>query len=76
MTVRDVTGPVLTVPPDITIATCTAPNIGTATATDAVSPPVTLTNNKPAKFALGTTVVTYRAATPAGIRRRGPSESR
>jgi hypothetical protein len=67
VTVRDTKGPTLTVPPDITIGTCgAAPAIGTATATDAVSPPVTITSNKPATFALGTTVVTYTAKDARG----------
>ena len=67
VTVRDSKGPTLTVPPDITIGTCGAsPAIGTATATDAGSPPVTITNDKPASFALGTTVVTYTARDARG----------
>ena len=63
--VVDTTPPVLTVPPDVTIAACDLPNIGTATATDAVSTP-TIGNDAPARFALGLTVVTWRAADAAG----------
>ncbi len=71
--VRDTTGPILTVPPDITISTCTSAsvNIGTATATDANSPPVTITNNKPATFPLGTTTVTWTATDARGNKTTG-----
>ena len=66
VTVSDTRGPVLTVPPDLTVTSCAAPSIGTATATDTVSPPVTITNNKPATYPLGTTVVTYTARDARG----------
>ena len=67
VTVSDTTGPVLTVPPDLTITNCTSsPNIGIATATDAASPPVTITSDKPATFKAGTTVVTYTARDARG----------
>ena len=61
VTVVDTLAPTLTVPPDITISACVNPNIGTATATDGCGGTVTLTNNKPSRFPLGTTVVTYFA---------------
>jgi hypothetical protein len=57
--------PVFTsVPPSVTISQCTTPNIGQATATDECG--VTITNNAPSKFPLGTTTVTWRAIDPAG----------
>jgi hypothetical protein len=61
VTVVDTKPPVLTVPPDIIISACVNPNIGTATAVDGCGGTVTLTNNKPSRFPLGTTVVTYFA---------------
>lgn len=61
ITVVDTTPPVLVIPPDITISTCNSPNIGTATATDGCGGTVTLTNNKPTRFPLGVTLVTYFA---------------
>jgi Ca2+-binding RTX toxin-like protein len=66
VTVRDTRGPVLTLPADVTLATCGAGNIGTATAIDAASPPVTVSSNKPATFPLGTTVVTWTARDARG----------
>jgi Ca2+-binding RTX toxin-like protein len=61
----DLTAPVFTfVPPPITISSCTNANIGTARATDPCG--VTITNNAPAKFALGTTVVTWTAKDGVG----------
>jgi poly(beta-D-mannuronate) lyase len=65
VTVVDTTAPVLTVPPDVTITTCDRPSIGQATATDAVSTPV-ITNDAPFVFALGQTIVTWRAVDAAG----------
>ncbi len=66
ITVLDITPPALIVPPDITITACNSPNIGTATATDTCGGSVMLTNNKPTKFPLGTTVVTYWAVDAFG----------
>jgi Ca2+-binding RTX toxin-like protein len=63
--VVDTTPPVLIAPPDVTITSCAVPDIGTATASDAASTPV-ITNDAPALFALGTTVVTWRAVDPSG----------
>ena len=64
---QDVTPPTLTAPSSRTITTCTNANIGTATASDACGP-VTITNNKPAKFPLGNTTVTWTATDQAGNR--------
>ena len=61
ITVIDTAAPVIQVPPDITISTCVNANIGTATALDGCQGAVTVTNNRPTKFPLGTTVVTYFA---------------
>ncbi|MFL5306423.1 MAG: hypothetical protein ACJ8F1_14495 [Polyangia bacterium] len=62
VTVTDTTGPAFTVvPPDLTIATCTGVNIGSAFADDACGGAVTITNNAPARFPLGQTVVTWTA---------------
>ena len=60
VTVVDTTRPVLTVPANRTITSCETPDIGQATATDAVGP-VSITNDAPSLFALGLTVVTWRA---------------
>jgi hypothetical protein len=61
----DRTPPVFTsVPPAITISTCVNANIGQAVATDPCG--VTLTNNAPARFPLGTTTVTWTAKDGAG----------
>jgi Ca2+-binding RTX toxin-like protein len=58
---QDTTPPVLTPPPALTITTCTGVNLGTATAVDACGGAVTVTNNAPTKFPLGTTTVTWTA---------------
>jgi hypothetical protein len=55
-----VASPVVTAPPDVTIASCADHQIGTAVARDVCDAgPVTVTNNAPATFALGTNVVTW-----------------
>jgi hypothetical protein len=57
--------PVFTfVPPAINITSCVTPNIGQATATGNCN--VMVTNNAPAKFPIGTTVVTWTATNDAG----------
>lgn len=67
VTVRDTQGPVVTPPPDITITGCTAPSIGTATAFDVCSQTTaSVTSDKPSRFPLGVTVVTYRAVDQFG----------
>jgi hypothetical protein len=54
----------VSVPPALIVSHCTAPDIGKATATDVCG--VTVTNDAPAKFPIGTTVVTWKAVDPAG----------
>jgi hypothetical protein len=67
VTVHDTTPPTLVAPADID-AEASGPStqvaLGTATATDIF--PVTLTNNAPAAFPLGTTVVTWSAIDSSG----------
>jgi len=63
----DTTPPTITPPADLTVqATTTTPPgqavaIGTATATDSVDPNPAITNNAPALYQLGTTIVTWTA---------------
>lgn len=64
VTVVDVTPPTITAPPNVTISICIGANIGNATAADNCS--VVVTNNRPAKFPLGTTVVTWTATDGSG----------
>ena len=52
------------VPADITTTTCTGVSLGQAVATDPCG--VTVTNNAPSKFPLGTTLVTWTARDGAG----------
>jgi hypothetical protein len=60
--VTDTTPPTFDlVPADLTTGTCSAPPLGAAAATDDCGGTVTITNNAPAKFPLGTTVVTWTA---------------
>lgn len=49
------------VPGDVTTSNCTAPALGTPVATDDCGGAVTITNDAPAKFPLGTTLVTWTA---------------
>jgi hypothetical protein len=66
VTIVDTTPPVFTsVPPDITVTDCSAPDIGQATATDNCGP-VSISNDAPALFPLGVTTVTWTAADPSG----------
>jgi hypothetical protein len=52
--------PIVTPPPDLTIASCLDHQIGTATGTDRCDAgPVTVTNNAPATFAVGSNVITW-----------------
>jgi hypothetical protein len=66
----DTTPPVLTVPADVTAEQTnrdgTAVGIGQATATDNVDADVTISNDAPAVFPLGETVVTWTATDDAG----------
>lgn len=64
-TVQDTTPPILTIPDDVTME-CAAPggtivDIGTAVATDSCDATVTITNDAPALFPLGDTIVTWTA---------------
>jgi hypothetical protein len=66
----DTAAPVLTVPPDVSVTT-TDPNgapvdIGVAAATDDRDPSPVITNDAPAVFPVGTTIVTWSAADVAG----------
>jgi Ca2+-binding RTX toxin-like protein len=53
------------VPPDVVSATCGRVNIGTAIASSPCEP-VTVTNNAPASFPYGLTIVTWTGTTPSG----------
>jgi Ca2+-binding RTX toxin-like protein len=65
--VADETPPVFTsVPADISTTTCGSPSLGTPTATDNCDASVTITNNAPAQFPPGTTLVTWTATDDAG----------
>lgn len=61
----DLTPPIFTfVPPAITLTSCTGINLGQAVATDPCG--VTITNDAPSKFSLGTTIVHWTARDNAG----------
>jgi len=64
--VHDVTPPTITAPPNATITSCANPNIGQATASDTCGGAVTVTNDAPPTFPLGTTTVTWTATDAAG----------
>jgi Ca2+-binding RTX toxin-like protein len=67
VSVVDNSGPVfVAVPPDITLSTCTGANLGQPAAVDNCGGTVTLTNNAPATFPLGTTIVTWTATDQRG----------
>ncbi|MFV5693128.1 ice-binding family protein, partial [Flavobacterium sp. LT1R49] len=70
ITITDTTAPVITCPVDFNIGTNTACTyvgaIGTATATDNCDTSVTITNNAPAAFPIGETIVTWTATDDAG----------
>ncbi|MDQ6972128.1 MAG: HYR domain-containing protein, partial [Mariprofundaceae bacterium] len=69
VTVADTTAPALTVPADVSVeanGVLSTVDIGVATATD-IFEPVTLTNNAPASFPVGTTVVTYTSTDANGL---------
>ena len=64
VTVRDTAPPVVTPPPDITAeatGALTTLDVGAATATDAVDPNPTVTNDAPESFPPGETAVTWTA---------------
>jgi len=54
--------PVISAPPGVTLASCTAHTIGAPTATDICDGgPLTVTNNAPAVFSVGSNLVTWTA---------------
>jgi hypothetical protein len=65
VTVVDTRAPSITCPADVKIASTTPP-LGQPTASDIVDASVTITNNAPATFSSGTTVVTWRAVDDSG----------
>jgi hypothetical protein len=67
VTVVDTTPPTFTsVPPDITLNNCGPANLGLPTAVDDCAGTPTFTNNAPAKFLVGPTVVTWTATDVSG----------
>lgn len=64
----DTTDPVITAPADITVISSVpvAVNIGTASATDDTDPSPVITNDAPALFPLGSTMVTWTATDALG----------
>src|SRR5579875_1957650 len=65
----DSTPPVIAVPPDVTQEAAgprTTASLGTATASDAVDGPVTVTNNATSSYLVGTTIIQYSATDLAG----------
>jgi hypothetical protein len=67
VTVVDTTPPTFTsVPPDIALNDCGPANLGLPTAVDDCAGTPTFTNNAPAKFLVGPTVVTWTAADVSG----------
>lgn len=67
VTVTDTTGPTFTiVPPDLVVTSCTGVGLGQAFAQDDCGGTVTITNNAPTRFPLGTTVVTWTARDARG----------
>ena len=67
--VQDTSAPSITAPADVTAEATgqlTSVVIGTATATDVVDTDVTITNDAPATFPVGTTVVTWTATDDSG----------
>jgi len=69
VTVSDTTAPTITAPADVNVEATgsqTIVTLGTATATDLVEGNVTVTNDAPMDFPLGSTTVTYTASDLAG----------
>ncbi len=69
MTVTDTTDPVVTAPAAVTTEATgagTTVTLGTATATDLVDGSVAVTNDAPATFPVGSTIVTWSATDAAG----------
>lgn len=65
VTVTDNQAPTITAPANLNVTLGSAINLGTATATDNCGTP-TITNNAPASYPLGVTVVTWTATDAAG----------
>lgn len=65
VTVVDNTAPSITAPAAVTVGECNAVNLGTAVASDNCS--VTISNDAPSEFAVGTTTVTWTATDGAGL---------
>ena len=63
--VVDTLPPTITAPPDVTISVCVNANVGQPTAGDGCGAPA-ITSDRPAKFPLGTTVVTWTATDAGG----------
>jgi hypothetical protein len=69
VTVVDTTAPSITAPAAVSAeatGTLTEVTIGTATATDLVDPTPTITNDAPASYTVGVTIVTWTATDDAG----------
>ena len=69
VTITDTTAPVITLPVNVTTEATgsqTSVVIGTATATDLVDGSVIVTNNAPASFSVGETIVTWTSTDDAG----------
>ena len=69
VTITDTTAPVITLPADVNVeanAVLSTVTLGTATASDVVDGVVSVSNDAPATFPLGTTVITYTATDVAG----------
>ena len=69
VSVRDTTKPVIIAPKDITFVSAgmlSMINLGTATATDIVDDALTITNNAPNSFPIGTTTITWTATDDSG----------
>jgi hypothetical protein len=59
--------PVFTfVPPSVLTSQCVSPTLGTAAAADACGGSVSITNNRPTRFPLGRTVLTWTATSATG----------
>jgi Ca2+-binding RTX toxin-like protein len=66
VTLSNTTPPTLTVPPNVLSTTCEVPAIGLATGTDQCGGAVAITSDAPARFGVGTTVVTWKATDNQG----------